>query len=154
MPPPTGAEVGASATYVGARIILRINTVTCAEVSSIGLAIVRSEIELVVENQYNRFLRQQQTSKALSASGGTTTVDREKNRRPRNRFEGTCFNCGRKGHRAEDCRGAKKKTGKSRDAAADWGGGRGKCYVCGSEDHFARKHCDLCRSLKHRTRDC
>ena len=24
----------------------------------------------------------------------------------------------------------------------------------GSEEHFAHKHCGLCRSLEHRTRDC
>ena len=30
----------------------------------------------------------------------------------------------------------------------------GKCYVCGSEEHFAHKHCNLCRNLRHRTRDC
>ena len=27
-------------------------------------------------------------------------------------------------------------------------------YVCGSEEHFARTHCGLCRSLEDRTRDC
>ena len=27
------------------------------------------------------------------------------------------------------------------------------CYVCGSEEHFAHKHCGLCRSLEHRIRD-
>ena len=58
------------------------------------------------------------------------------------------------GHRAEECRSAKKikKTG---DATADKkDGSRGKCYVCGSEKHFAHKNCGLCRSLEHRTRDC
>ena len=41
------------------------------------------------------------------------------------------------------------------NAAADKkGGGRGKCYVCGSEENFAHKHCSLCRSLEHRTSDC
>ena len=82
----------------------------------------RAEIERVVGNQYNRLLRQHQNSKTLSASGGTTTADRgEKKRRPHKRFESNCFNCGRKDHRAEDCRSA-KKTEKSRDAAADKGG--------------------------------
>ena len=33
-------------------------------------------------------------------------------------------------------------------------GSRGKCYVCGSEDHFAHKYCGLCRSLEHRICDC
>ena len=75
----------------------------------------RAEIEHVVGNQYNRVLRQQQDSKALSASKGTTTVDcGEKNRKPRNQFEGNCFNCGTKGHRAEDCRSAKKKIDKTK----------------------------------------
>ena len=44
---------------------------------------------------------------------------------------------------------------KIRDATADKkGGGRGKCYTCGSKEHFAHKHWGLCRSLEHRTRDC
>ena len=102
----------------------------------------RAEIERVVGNQYNRLLRQNQDSKALSASKGITTADRgEKNRKLRNRFEGNCFNCRRKGRHAEDCRSAKKKIGN-------------KCYVCGSEEHFAHKHCGLCRSLELRIRDC
>ena len=43
----------------------------------------------------------------------------------------------------------------SGDAPADKkGGGRGKCYVCGGQKHFAHKHCGLCRSLEHQTRDC
>ena len=46
----------------------------------------RAEIERVVGNQYNRPLRQQHDSKALSASKGTTMKDRdqEKIRRSRN----------------------------------------------------------------------
>ena len=40
----------------------------------------------------------------------------EKRRRPRNRFEGSCLNCGREGRRAEDCRSAKKKIEKPGDA--------------------------------------
>ena len=45
--------------------------------------------------------------------------------------------------------------GNSVDAAADKkGGGKGKCYVCGGEEQFAHKQCDLCRSLEHRTCDC
>ena len=116
----------------------------------------RTDIERVVGNQCNGLLRQQQDSKALSASKGTTTADRgEKNRRLRNRFEGNCFNCGRKGHRAEDCRSVTKKVEKSGDAAADKkGGGRGKGYVCGSNEHFTHKHCELCRSVEHWTRGC
>ena len=105
----------------------------------------RAEIERVVGNQYNRLLGQQQDTKALSISKGTTTSDRgEKNRRLRNRFDSNCFNCGRKGHHAEDCRSA-KKIEKSGDAAADKkSGDRGKFYVGESEEHFAHKHCDLC----------
>ena len=79
----------------------------------------------------------------------------ERNKRPRYRFEGICFNCGRKGHRAENYRSAKKKIEKQGDAAADKkSGGRGKCYVCGSEEHFVHKHCGLCRRVEHRTHDC
>ena len=54
----------------------------------------RAEIERVVGNQYNRLLRQQQDSKALSASKGTVTATRGKgkNRRPHLKFEGNCFN--------------------------------------------------------------
>ena len=89
----------------------------------------RAEIERVVVNQYNRLLRQQQNSKALSASKGTTAAGRgEKKWRPCNRFEGNCFNCGRKSHSAGDCRSVKKEINKSGDAAADKkGGDRGKC---------------------------
>ena len=71
----------------------------------------RAEIERVVGNQYNRLLRQQQDSKALSVSKGTVTANRGKgkNRRPLHKFEGNCFNCcGKKGHRAGDCQSTKK----------------------------------------------
>ena len=34
------------------------------------------------------------------------------------------------------------------------GGGSGRCYICGSEQHFAHRHCGLCKGLEHRTRDC
>ena len=117
----------------------------------------RAEIERVVGNQYNRLLRQQQDSKALSASKGTVTADREKgkNRRLHHKFDGNCFICGKKGHRAGDCRSAKKKSETS--GAADYnkkGGGNGRCYICGGEEHLAHRHCDLCKSLEHRTRDC
>ena len=90
----------------------------------------RAEIERVVGNQSNVLLRQQHDSKALSESGSPTSVDRgEKKMRPRSRFEGNCFNYGRKGHRAENCRSA-KKIEKSGDAPADKkGGGRGRCYA-------------------------
>ena len=69
-----------------------------------------AEIKRVVGNQYNRLLRQQQDSKALSASKGTVTANRgkEKNMRPHHKFDGNCFNCGKKGHRAGDCRSVKK----------------------------------------------
>ena len=74
-----------------------------------------SDVDLVrlhvVGNQYNRLLRQQQDSKALSASKGTNvTANRGKgeNRRPHHKCDGNCFNCGKKGHRAGDCRSAKK----------------------------------------------
>ena len=71
---------------------------------------LRIEIERVVGNQYNILLRQQQDSKALSASKGTATTNRGKgkNRRPHHKFDGKCFNCGKKGHRAGGCRSAKE----------------------------------------------
>ena len=117
----------------------------------------RAEIERVVGNQYNRLLKQQQDSKALSASKGTVTANRKKgkNRRLHHKFDGKWFNCGKKGHRAVDCKSAKKKSEKS--GATDdrkEGGGSGRCYICGSEEHLAHRHCDLCKSLEHRTRDC
>ena len=117
----------------------------------------RAEIERVVGNQYNRLLRQQQNSKALSASKGTVTANRGKgkNRRLHHKFDGNCFNCGKKGRRAGDCRSAKKKSEKS--GAADdkkEGSGSGRYYICGSEEHLARRHCGLCKSLEHRRRDC
>ena len=51
-------------------------------------SLTRIDIECAVENQYNRLLRQQYDSKAMSASKGTTTVDHgnEKNRRLRDPF--------------------------------------------------------------------
>ena len=117
----------------------------------------RAEIERVVGNQYKSFLRQQQDSKALSASKSATIADRgEKGRKPHQRFKGNCFSCGRKGRRAEDCKSAKNKIEKSGDAPAEKEGeGREKCYVvCGSEEHFTHKHCGLWRILEHRIRDC
>ena len=116
----------------------------------------RAEIERVVGNQYIRLLRQQQDSKALSASKGTVTANRGKgkNRRLHHKFDGNCLHCGKKGHRAGDCRSAKKKSekfGAADDRKED--GGSGRCYVCGSEEHLAHRHCGLCKSLEHRTRD-
>ena len=116
----------------------------------------KAEIERVVGNQYNRLLSQQQDSKALSASKGAVTVDRGKgkNRRLHHKFDGNCFNRGEKGHRAGNCRSVKKS--EKSEAADDKkeGGGSGRCYICGSEEHFAHRHCGLCKSLDHRTRDC
>ena len=70
----------------------------------------RAEVERVVGNQDNRLLRQQQNSKALSASKTTVSANRGKgkNRRPHHKFDGNCFNCRKKGHRAGDFRNAKK----------------------------------------------
>ena len=70
----------------------------------------RAEIEQLVRNQNNRLLRQQHGSKALSTLGGTTTADRgEKERRPRNRFEGSS---------REKRRSAARSTGAGAGAAA------------------------------------
>ena len=76
------------------------------------------------------------------------------NRRPHHKLDGNCCNCGKKGHRAGDCRSAKKseKIGAIDDKKK--GGGSGRCYICGSEEHLAHRHCGLCKSLEHRTRDC
>ena len=116
----------------------------------------RAEIECVVGNQCNRLLRQQQDSKALSSSKGAVTANRGKgkNRRLHHKFHSNCFNCGKKSHRAGDCRSAKKseKSGAADDKKK--GGGSGRCYICGSEEYLARRHCGLCKSLEHRTRDC
>ena len=116
----------------------------------------RAEIERIVGIQYNRLFRQQQDSKALSASKGTATANRGKgkNRRPHRKFGGNCSSCGKKGHHAGDCRSAKKseKSGAADDKKK--GGGSGRCYIYGSEEHLAHRHCGLCKSLEHRTRDC
>ena len=115
----------------------------------------RAEIERVVGNQYNRLLRQQQDSKALSASNGTVTANRGKgrNRRPHHKFNGNCFSCGKKGHRAGDCRSTKKSETPGAADDKKKGGGSGRCYIWGSEEHLAHRPCGLCKSLEHRTRD-
>ena len=115
----------------------------------------RAKIERVVRNQYNRLLRQQEDSKALSASKVAVTANRGKgkNRRLHHKFDGNCFNYGKKGHRAGDCRSAKK--GEKSGAADDKkkGGGSGRCYICVGEEYLANKHCGLCESLEQRTQD-
>ena len=92
----------------------------------------------------------------MSASKGAVTANRGKgkNRRPHHKFDGNFFNCGKKGHRAGDCKSAKnsEKSGTADDKKK--GGGSGWCYICGSEEHLAHRHCGLCKSLEHRTRDC
>ena len=116
----------------------------------------RAEIERVVGNQYNRLLRQQHNSMALSASKGTVTANRGKgkDRRPHHKVDDNCFNCGKKNHRAGDCRSAKtSETSGATDDKKKRGGSR-RCYICGSEEHLAYRHCGLCKSLEHRTRDC
>ena len=117
----------------------------------------RAEIKRVVGNQYNRLLRQQQDSKALSASKGTyVTANRGKgeNRRPHHKFDGNCFKCGKKGHRAGDCRSAKKSETSGAADDKKKGGGSGRCYICGSEEHLAHRHYGLCKSIEHRMGDC
>ena len=116
----------------------------------------RAEIERVVGNQYNRLLRQHQDSKALSASKDTVTANRGKgkNRRPHHKFDGNYFNCRKKRHRAGDCKSAKKSETSGAADDKKKGGGSGRCYICGSEEHLAHRHCGLCKSLEHRTRDC
>ena len=92
----------------------------------------------------------------MSVSKGTVTANRGKgkNRRPHHKFDGNCFSCRKKGHRAGYCRSAKKseKSGAADDKKK--GGGSGRCYICGNEEHLAHRHCGLCKSLEHRTRDC
>ena len=72
----------------------------------------RVEIKRVIGNQYSRLFRPDSRIQMLyrHRKAPPPTADRgEKKRRPRNRLEGNCFNCGRKGHRAGDRRSAKKK---------------------------------------------
>ena len=115
----------------------------------------RAEMDRVVGNQYSTLLRQQEDSKALSASKGTVTANRGKgkNRRLHQKFDGNCFNCGKKCHRAGDCRSAGKseKAGAADDKKE--GSGSSRSYICGSEEHFAHRHCGLCKSLEHWTPD-
>ena len=116
----------------------------CRMLENYPAGLDRSEIKRVAGNQYNRPLRQQQDSKALSASKGAVTANRGKgkNRRPHRKFDGDC-NCGKKGHCAGDCRSAKKS---KKSGAADnkkKGGGSGRCYICASEEHLAHRHCGL-----------
>ena len=125
------------------------------ENSPAGLS--RAEIERVVEDQYNKLLREQQDSKALSASKGTVTANhgKGKNRRPHHKFDGNCFICGKKSHRAGDCRSAKTSEKSETTDYEKKGGGSGRCYTCGrSKEYLAHRHCGLCKSLEHRTRDC
>ena len=128
----------------------------CRMLESNPAGLNRAEIERVVGNHYNRLLRQQQDSKALSAPKGTLMANRGKgkNRRPPHKFDGNWFSCGKKGHRAGDCRIAKKseKSGAADDKKR--GGGSGRCYICGNEEHLLQRHCGLCKSLEPRTRDC
>ena len=65
----------------------------CPMLENNSAGLNRAEIERVVGNQYNRLLRQQQDSKALSASKGTVTANRGKggNRRPHHKFDGNCL---------------------------------------------------------------
>ena len=103
----------------------------------------RAEIEHAEGNQYNRRLRQQQDSKVLSASKGTVMANRGKgkNRRPH------------QGHRAGDCRSSIKseKPGAANDKKK--GGGSGRCYICGSEEHLTHRPYGLSKNLQHRERD-
>ena len=92
----------------------------------------------------------------MSASKGTVTANRGKvkNRRPHHKFDGNCFNYGKKGHRAGDCRSAKKSETSGSADDKKKGGGSGRCYIYGSEEHLAHRHWGLYKSLAHRTRDC
>ena len=100
----------------------------CCMLENNSAGLNRAEIERVVGNQYNRLLRQQQDSKALLASKGTVTANRGKGKN-----RSSCFSCGKKGHRAGDCRSAKncEKSGASAHDKKE-SGGSGRCYICGS----------------------
>ena len=76
----------------------------------------RAEIERVVRNQFNRLLRQQQDSKALSASKGTVTANRKKgkNRRLHHKFMVTASIAERKVAALETA-GARRKKVKNPD---------------------------------------
>ena len=54
--------------------------IECRVLGNNSEGLQRAEIERAVGNQYNRLLRQQQDSKALSASKGTITTDRDMGR--------------------------------------------------------------------------
>ena len=92
----------------------------------------------------------------MSTSKGTVTANcgKGENRRPHHKFDGNCFNCGKKGHRAGDCRSAKKSETPGATDDKKKGGGSGRCYIYGSEEHLAHRHCGLCKSLEPRTQDC
>jgi transposase InsO family protein len=80
-------------------------------------------------------------------------------------FRGTCFNCGKTGHKRDDSKEGVKDTNKGgkRDGHSK---SRGKgqrdtiqCVVCGAkDDHYARKcpeqTCLLCKELGHAKVDC
>ena len=70
-----------------------------------------SGIAHVVGNKYNRLLRQQQGSKALSASKGAVTANRGKgkNSRPHHKFDGNCFTIAERKVTALETAGARKK---------------------------------------------
>ena len=55
----------------------------------------------------------------------------------------------------QECEEEDRKIEKSGDGAADKkGGGRGPYYVGESVDHFAYKHCGLCRKLEDQSSSC
>ena len=88
--------------------------IECRMLENNPTGLERADIERVIGNQYNRLFGQQQDSKPLSASKDTTTADRgEKDRRPLNRFEGDCYNYGRKAQCAEECSRCRRQEGRS-----------------------------------------
>ena len=92
----------------------------------------------------------------MSALKSTVTANRGKgkNRRPHHKFEGNYSNYGKKGRRAGDRRSTKKSEISGAADGKKKGGGSGRCYICGSENHLAHRPCGLCKSLEYRTRDC
>ena len=56
----------------------------------------------------------------------------------------------------EGHRHGKSREGEEQETADDKeeSSGSGRCYICGTEERLAHRHCGLCKRLEHRTRDC
>ena len=102
----------------------------------------RVEIERVVGNQYNRLLRQQHDSIALSASGSTVRRIAKKRREDHATYLRATASTAEGRVTALRLAGARRRRLKKTvgGPADKKDGGKGKYYVCGSDDHFAHTH--------------